>query len=49
MSAASDSPGSERGLFTIPPLVVVALHQESAFCVAMLAAGRSNFCAGGQA
>jgi hypothetical protein len=27
--------------------VAVPLHQESAFCVAMLAAGRSNFCAGG--
>ena len=33
--------------FTIPRLVVVALLQESAFCVAMLAPGRSNFCAGG--
>jgi hypothetical protein len=31
----------------MPPLVVMALHQESAFCVAMLAAGRSNFCASG--
>jgi hypothetical protein len=29
--------------------VVVALHQESAFCVATLAPGWSNLCAGGHA
>jgi len=42
-----DGPGSERGFFTIPPLVVVAPHQEGAFCVPMLAPGRSTLCAGG--
>src|ERR1035438_8488628 len=39
--------GSERGFFTTPRLMVVALHQGSAFCAATLAPGRSNSCAGG--
>ena len=38
-------PGSERGFFTTPRVMVLALRQESAYYAAMLAAGRSNFCA----
>ena len=39
--------GVRTSFFTIPRLMVVALHQECAFCVAMPAAGRSNLYAGG--